>query len=156
MHRGEAGFGAEADQHEYKRERHQVVVELRRHRQQPRPVETRQHFAAGFANRGRVGEDGAEQRQHQAQPAEHDVFPRRFQRGLAIVEGHEQHRRKRGGFHSDPHHAEVVDQHDEQHPSGEERREHVKLPEAFLGHGGVGEVSTEVTHCVERGRQRHD
>ena len=64
---------------------------------------------------GRVGEDRAEQRQRQAQAAQDDVFPRRFERGAAVVQRHQQHGRKRGGFQREPHHAQVVGQHHQEH-----------------------------------------
>src|ERR1039458_3337371 len=150
-----AGLGAVTDQDEDERECDELGIELRRHRQQARPVEAGHGLAAGWADGGRVGADGAEQRQHQAEAAEHDVFPRGFERGLVIVERHQQHGGQRRDFDRRPHHAEIVGQHHQQHARGEDGREHIELADAPRRQGAGRQVAPEVMHRIERRGQRH-
>ncbi len=119
-----------------------------------RPVETRQPFAPA-PNRRRVGHYRSEQRQRQSQAAEDDIFPRRFERGLAVVQRHQQHGRQRGGLQREPHHTQVVRQHHQEHAGGKYRREHEELLDAARRHHLGGEVAAKIASGVERRCERH-
>ena len=120
-----------------------------------RPVETRQPTAAAFSHRRRVGEHRSEQRQRQAEAAEHDVFPRGFERGLAIVQRHQQHGRQGGGFQCEPHHAQVVRQHHHEHARGKHRCEYIKFFNAARRYRLGGEVAAKITSGIKRRSEGH-
>ena len=104
---------------------------------------------------GRIGEDRAEQRQRQAQAAQDDVFPGRFEGGVAVVQRHQQHRGQRGGLQREPHHAQVVGQHHQEHAGGEQRREHEELLHPPGRDHSRRQVAPKIAPRVERGPQRH-
>ena len=65
--------------------------------------------------RRHVDEDGAEQRERDADAAEDEIFPRRLQRLVRAVDADHQHGGQRGELDGDPHQADVVGEQPEVH-----------------------------------------
>ena len=114
MQRREADLGAVAEKQEDEGDIEQGRVELRGMLDQQRP----DHAVLAFADhrtRRHVDQDGAEQRERDADAAEDEIFPRRFQRCVGAIDADHQHRGQRGDFHRDPHQADIVRHESEVH-----------------------------------------
>ncbi len=86
-----------------------------------------------FFDRGGVGENCAKERQHQAEAAQHDIFPGGLEGGLAVVESDQKHGSHGGDFERDPHHAEIVGEDDQAHGGGKQWRQNVVFADAREG-----------------------
>ena len=107
MQRRQPDLGAIAEQQEDEGDVEQGRVEVLRVLDQDRP----DHGVLAFADdrtRRHVDQDGAEQRERNADAAEDEIFPRRFQRGVGAVDPDHQHRGQGRDFHRHPHQADVV------------------------------------------------
>ena len=76
-------------------------------RHQSRPHHGIEAFADGRLGR-HVDEDGAEQRERDADAAENEIFPRRLERLMRPVDADHHHRGERGKLDRHPHHADIV------------------------------------------------
>ena len=107
VQRREADLGAVAEQQEHEGDVEQRGIELRRVRDQHGP----HHGVEPFADhrpRRHVDQDGAEQRQRDADAAEDEIFPRRFQRLMGAVDADHQHGGQRRQLDRHPHQADIV------------------------------------------------
>ena len=59
-------------------------------------------------SRRHVDEDGAEQRERDADAAEDEIFPRRLERLMRAVDADHHHRGERRKLDRHPHHADIV------------------------------------------------
>src|SRR4029077_6078454 len=114
VQRCEADLGAVAEQQEHEGDVEQRRIEGARTLDQHGP-DHRVEALADDRPRRHVDEDGAEQRERDADAAEDEVFPRRLQRLVGAVDADHQHRRQRRELDRDPHQADVV---------GDERKVH--------------------------------
>ena len=120
MQRRKADLGAVAEQQEHEGDIEQCGIESRRVRDQHGPHHGVEPFADHRARR-HVDKDGAEQRQRDADAAEDEVFPCRFQRLVRAVDADHEHGGQRREFDRDPHQADIVGDQREVH------REHQHL-----------------------------
>ena len=107
MQRREADLGAITEQQEYEGDIEQCGIELGRMRDQHAP----HHGVEAFADhrpRRHIDEDGAEQRQRNADAAEDEIFPRRFQRLVRAIDADHQHGGQRRHLDRDPHQPDIV------------------------------------------------
>ena len=79
VHRRKAGFRTVADQREYKAQAHRSRIKLVGDRDEQGPVEALARFDTNSLGGCEVGHDGAKERQRDADAADDDVFPRRFE-----------------------------------------------------------------------------
>src|SRR5580700_10131430 len=87
------------------------------------------HGVEAFADRRprrHVDQNGAEQRQRDADAAEDEIFPRRFERFVGAVDADHHHRGQRRQLDGDPHHADIVGDQREIH------REHQHLVHGMI------------------------
>ena len=120
VQRRQADLGPISDQKKDEREAQHPWLELPFHGVEVRPEQRGHAFAAKRLLCGKVQQDRAEQRLGDADAAEDEILPRRFEAGARAVERNQQHRRQRGGFHRDPEQAHVVGQQRQQHRRHEE------------------------------------
>ena len=125
VQRRQADLGAIAQQQEDEGDVQQRRVEVARVGDQRGP-DHRVHALADDRTRGEVDQDGAEQRQRDADAAEDEIFPGGFQRLMRAVDADHQHGGQRRQLHRDPHQADVV---------GEQRQVHAEQHQ--LEHGVV-------------------
>ena len=107
MQRRQPDLGAVAEQQEHEGDVEQRRIELRRVRDQHGP----HHGVEALADhrpRRHVDEDGAEQRQRDADAAEDEIFPGRFERLVGAVDADHQHGGQRRQLDRDPHQADIV------------------------------------------------
>ncbi len=120
MERREPDFGAVAQKQEYEGEVEERRIEAARLLHQRRP----HHRVDAFADdrlRGGIDEDGAEERQRDADRAEDEIFPRRFERRMRAIDADHHDGRKRRDLDRNPHQADIVGDEREVH------REHQRL-----------------------------
>ena len=125
VHRRQADLGAVAQQQEDEGDVEQRRIEVAGAGEQRGP-DHRVHALAEHRAGGEIDQDGAEQRQRDADAAEDEVFPRGLDRLVRAVDADHQHGGQRGEFHRDPHQADVV---------GDQRQVHAEQHE--LVHGVV-------------------
>jgi hypothetical protein len=124
VHGGKTSLGPVADEGKHDTEPQRKWMQLGCRLHETGPVE-RSHAFAERTLTGREHEHGPQQREGEPQAAQHQEFPGRLERGVAIVKPDmERHRRQRGQLDRDPHDAEVVGHRDEEH------REHVRRNQA--------------------------
>ena len=114
MQRREADFGPVAQEQEDERDIEQRGIEIRRVLDQQRP----DHAVLAFADhrtRRHVDQNRAEQGEADADAAEDEIFPGRFQRGVGAIDADHQHGGQGGNFHRHPHQADVVRHESEVH-----------------------------------------
>jgi hypothetical protein len=116
MQRRQAHLRAVA--HQQENERHAQEARLQRVGVADQ-VREEQGAALGL---GRGQEEGAEERQRDADRGEHQVFPDGFQRAPGPAMEHEERQRQRGGLHADPEQRHVMRQRHEA-GRGQERQE---------------------------------
>jgi hypothetical protein len=125
MERRQADLGAITQQQEHEGDVEQPRIELRCLGHQHGPdhgVETFSHYWP----RRHVDEDGAEQSERDADAAEDEVFPRRFQRFVRAINPDQEHGGQRCQLDRHPHDADVV---------GEQRQVHGQ--HQYLVHGVI-------------------
>jgi hypothetical protein len=84
VHWGQAGLRAVADEREHHAQAQRERMHLGRRRHQPRPIERRHAFAQVTLPCGEQ-QHGAEQREPEAQAAQHEELPRRLEGGVPVV-----------------------------------------------------------------------
>ena len=118
VHRRQADLGAIAEQQENEGDVEQGGIEVVRAGDQHGPDHGVQALA-DHGPRGEIDQDGAEQRERDADTAEDEVFPGGLDRFVGAVDADHHDGGQRREFHCDPHQADVVgDQrqvHAEQH-----------------------------------------
>ncbi len=120
VQRGEADLGAVAEQQKDERDVEQRRIEASGSGDEHGP----DHGIEAFADdrpRRHVHQDGAEQRQRNADAAKDEVLPRRFERLMGAVDADHHHGGQRGDFDRHPHQADIVGDEREVH------REHQDL-----------------------------
>src|SRR5512143_2554814 len=100
-------LGAVAQQQKYESDVEQSGVEFRRLCDQHGPHHGIEPFADHRPCR-HIDQNGAEQRQCDADAAEDEIFPRRFQRLVGAVDANHQHCGEGRHFDRDPHQADIV------------------------------------------------
>ena len=116
----EPHLGAITQQQEHEGDVEQCRIELPGTRDQDGP----DHGIRPLADhrpRRHVDQNGAEQRERDADAAENEIFPGRLQRLMGAVDTDHQHRGERRDFDGDPHQADIVGKQREVH------REHQRL-----------------------------
>ena len=121
------GLRAVADEDEDERELDHLRVQAGRRGHQHGPVQ-RLLLAAGQVDEVEVAQHRPPEGQRDADRADQDVLPRGLDRGLRHVQRDEHGRRDRGRLDGDPHEADVVRGHGEQHREGEEVAEDAEPP----------------------------
>ena len=119
MQRRQANLGAVAQHQEHEGDVQQLGAEAAGLLDQRRPHHGVLALAQHRARR-HVDEDGAEQRQRDADAAEDEIFPRRLEGLVRAVDADHQHGGERGELDGDPHQADVVGEQPEVH--GEHQR----------------------------------
>jgi hypothetical protein len=107
VQRCEPDFGAVAEQQEYERQIEQSRIEGGGVRDQRGP----HHGVGTFADDGErrhIHQDGAEQRERDANAAEDKIFPGCFERLMGAIDADHEHGRERRQLDRDPHHADIV------------------------------------------------
>ncbi len=107
VQRRQADFGAVAEQQEHESDIEQGGIELRRFGHQHGPHHGVQTFA-DHRTRRHVDQDGAEQRQRDADAAENEIFPGRFQRLVCAINADHQNGGERRDLDRHPHQADIV------------------------------------------------
>ena len=107
MERRQADLGAIADQQEHEGERKQFRIEFRRVLPHQVPRHRRQALAQHLL-RGEIDQDGAEERERDADRAEDEVLPRRLDRLRRAVDADHHHRGQRRHLDADPEQADIV------------------------------------------------
>ena len=125
VHGREPRLRAEADEHQGERDAHQPGVERRRPRAQLVPCESARRLTERVARRV-IREQQPEERESQADRAEHEVLPCRLERVAAPEERDEEGRRHGRELDRHPHEAEVVEERDREHSCDRELEPEVK------------------------------
>ena len=119
VQRRQADLGAIAQQQEDEGEIEQRRVELRRHASIS-TVQTMPCMPSPITGRAAmIDQDGAEQRQRDADAAEDEIFPRRLERLVGAVDADHQHGGQRRDLDRHPHQADIVG--DQRQVHGEEQ-----------------------------------
>ena len=126
VHRGQAGLRPVADQREDDAELERERMELVGQAHEPGPVQAG-HPLPEEAPAGGEEQHRSQEREGEAEAAEHEELPRRLQRGVPVVEGDHEDGHEGGQLHGDPEDAEVVGDGDEQHREDVERHQRVEL-----------------------------
>ena len=130
VHGGEPGLGAVADQDEDEGELDHRRVQHGRVGKEHRPIE-RVFALAHERHEVEVAEHGAHEGQRDPDRADQDVLPGGLDGRLGDRERHDDGGGDRRSLDGDPHHADVVGRHGDEHGEGEERREDAEA--AHLG-----------------------
>src|SRR5882724_4899598 len=136
MQRREPDLGAVAEQQEHEGDIEQRRIERRRVLDQRGPDHGVETFAHARARR-HVDQDGAEQRERDADAAQDEVFPGGLERLVGTVDADHEHRGERRELDRHPHYADIVGDEREVH------REHQHLVH-------------RVIEAQERGREPSD
>ena len=119
----------------------------RRRLDETRPVQ-RSHALAEMSLAGGEQQDGSQQREGEAETAQHQELPARLERRVLVVECDEKHRRQRRQLDGNPHDAEVVRHRDEEHREHVGGNQAVELAAHARGHQVTGFVAPQVPHAV--------
>ena len=114
MQRREADLRSVAEKQEYEGDIEQGRVEFRRMLDQERP----DHAVLAFAHdrtRRHVDQDRSEQGECNADAAQDEILPRRFESGVCAIDADHQHGGQRGDFDRDPHQPDIVRHESEVH-----------------------------------------
>ena len=107
MQRRQPDLGAVAEQQEHEGDVEEGRIELGDALDQDGPHHAVEPLA-DHRPRRHVDEDGAEQRERDADAAEDEILPRRLERLVGAVDADHQHRGQRRELDRDPHQADVV------------------------------------------------
>ncbi len=153
VQRRETDLRAVADQQEHERELEHGRLELRLDRVEMRPEQRSDALGAEDLLGGEIQQHRPEQRLRDADTAQDEVLPARFEARRSAVQRDQQHRGQRRRLHRDPQEPHVVGRERKQHRRHEELIHAVVEPQAPGGDAAMIDLDPHVRPREQRGRQ---